>query len=257
MDDFLIFAMIGFAAQLVDGSLGMGYGAISSATLLATGIPPAHVSASVHAAKLFTTATSAASHVAHGNVKRELFMKLAVMGAIGGVLGVLLVTAVPAAYVRMLVTAYLLVLGIVIVLRAWVGTHPERNPLDRVSSRTTGAIGGFIDGVGGGGWGPVVTSTLIGAGKTPRYTVGTVNTAEFFVTVAVLAAFLVAGVTGFWTEAKSVTEHFVAVAGLVFGGTPAAMIAGYLPKKIDARALSGIIGLLVLALGVQQAMAMV
>lgn len=256
MDDFLLFALIGFVAQLFDGSLGMGYGAISSATLLATGIPPAHVSASVHAAKLFTTGTSAASHVAHGNVSRDLFYKLATMGAIGGAIGVLLVTAVPAAYVKALVTAYLLVLGVVIVARAWIGRHPDHHALQRISARATGAAGGFIDGVGGGGWGPVVTSTLIGAGNNPRYTVGTVNTAEFFVTVAVLTAFLVAGVTGFWTEAKAVGDHLTAVVGLVAGGIPAAMIAGYLPKKIDARSLSGAIGLIVFALGVQQAWAL-
>jgi hypothetical protein len=257
MDDFLVFATIGFVAQLVDGSLGMGYGAISSATLLATGIPPAHVSASVHAAKLFTTGTSAASHTIHGNVRRDLFLKLAIIGALGGVLGVLLVTAVPAAYVKALVTAYLLVLGSVIVIRTWAARYPDHPAMRRIPARVTGAAGGFIDGVGGGGWGPVVTSTLIGSGHEPRYTVGTVNTAEFFVTVAVLATFIVAGVTGFWTEAKSIKDHVLAVAGLVVGGIPAAMIAGYLPKIVNARSLTGAIGLLVLAIGVQQAWAMV
>jgi hypothetical protein len=102
-----------------------------------------------------------------------------------------------------------------------------------------------------------VTSTLIGAGNEPRYTVGTVNTAEFFVTIAVLAAFLAAGITGFWTEAREIGDHAMAVIGLVAGGLPAAVIAGYLPKIVNARSLSGAIGFIVLAIGVQQAWAMV
>jgi hypothetical protein len=252
MEDFLLFALIGFLAQLIDGSLGMGYGVVASSTLLAFGVPPAQTSACVHAAKLFTSGTSAYSHYSFGNVDKALFKKLAIMGAAGGALGALLVSVVPGSLVRPLVMTYLCGIGILIVYRAWLSNHPAKHRSGKAPAKTIGIVGGFVDGVGGGGWGPVVTSSLIGSGSEPRYTVGSTNAAEFIVTIAVLAMFIFAGTTGLWTEVGEISDHAVAVGGLVAGGVPAALVAGYLPRLIDARRFSGAIGVLVLAIGVQQ-----
>jgi hypothetical protein len=252
MEEFLIFAAIGFLAQLVDGSLGMGYGVVSSAALLSVGVPPAQASACVHAAKLFTSGTSACSHHAFGNVDRKLFAKLAAMGAIGGAIGALLVSTVASDYVKPVVVVYLCLVGLLIVYRAWLVRHPPQQHLKSPPAGVIGATGGFVDGVGGGGWGPVVTSSLIGAGNNPRYTVGTTNAAEFVVTVAVLITFVAAGIMGLWKQVGEVEDHAIAVAGLVAGGMPSAVIAGYLPRKINARKFTGAIGILVLGIGLQQ-----
>jgi hypothetical protein len=252
MDDFILFVLIGFLAQLVDGSLGMGYGVVSSSTLLAFGVPPAQASACVHAAKLFTSGTSALSHHSFGNVDRALFVKLATMGAAGGALGALLVAIVPGEMVRPVVMTYLCVIGILIVYRAWLVRHPARSQWRAAPARLIGSVGGFVDGVGGGGWGPVVTSSLIGAGTNPRFTVGSTNAAEFVVTISVIATFILAGVSGLWREVGEMRDHAVAVGGLVAGGVPAALLAGYLPRHVNARRFSGAIGVLVLAIGVQQ-----
>jgi len=256
MDQFWLFAAIGFLAQLVDGSLGMGYGVVSSSALLAFGVPPAQASACVHAAKLFTSGTSAFSHHAFGNVEKALFLKLSVMGAVGGIVGALLVSTIPGDYIRPIVMLYLCVIGLVIVYRAWQRQHPAIHPTKSPAARTIGLTGGFVDGIGGGGWGPVVTSSLIGSGANPRYTVGTVNTAEFVVTVAVIVTFIIAGITGLWQQVGEMKDHAIAVAGLIAGGVPSALLAGYLPKHINARKFSGAIGMLVLAIGVQQLLRM-
>ncbi len=252
MDQFFLFALIGFLAQLVDGSLGMGYGVVSSAALLGVGVPPAQASACVHAAKLFTSGTSACSHHAFGNVDRSLFIRLAVLGAIGGGIGALLVSVVPGNVVRPVVVAYLCLVGLLIVYRAWVARHPVEHARREPPARIIGAAGGFVDGVGGGGWGPVVTSSLIGSGLNPRITVGTVNAAEFVVTVAVIATFIFAGISGLWQQTGEILDHAVAVSGLVAGGVPSAILAGYLPRKINTRKFSGAIGVVVLGIGLQQ-----
>ena len=252
MDDFLLFAIIGFLAQLVDGSLGMGYGVISSSTLLAFGVPPAQTSACVHAAKLFTSGTSAWSHKVFGNVDRKLFIVLSVMGAIGGAIGALLVSIVPGDMIRPVVMIYLCLVGLLIVYRAWLARHPAQSRWPAPPSKVIGAVGGFVDGIGGGGWGPMVTSSLIGTGTNPRFTVGTTNAAEFVVTVSVLLTFIFAGITGIWQQVGELKDHAIAVAGLVAGGVPAAVVAGYLPRRINASKFSGMIGMLVLAIGVQQ-----
>jgi uncharacterized protein len=254
MEEFLIFAVIGFFAQLVDGSLGMGFGVISASALLATGVPPAQVSASVHGAKLFTSGTSAISHLMHGNVDKPTFWRLSVAGAAGGVLGALLVSAVPGSTIKPFVLGYLTLLGLFILIKAWGPRFiRDRSPLfSKPPVVPIGATGGFVDGVGGGGWGPVVTTSMIGTGGTPRYTIGTVNAAEFVVTVFIVMAFAGASITGLWQDAGELMDNFVAVLGLVLGGIPAAVIAGYLPKKVDARSLTGLVGLLVISLAAYQ-----
>ncbi len=250
-DSFLLFAVVGFLAQIVDGALGMAYGVVSSSVLLAFGVPPAAASASVHAAEVFTTAASAGSHVWHRNVNWRLFATLAPAGIIGGVTGAFVLTGIDGALLRPFVAAYLGIMGLYILYRAFRAARP-------VDSHKTGvvvplgAIGGFADAVGGGGWGPVVTTGLVGSGGAPRETIGTVNTVEFFLTLAVSAAFVAALVTGHWEDAGSLTDHASAVAGLIVGGVLAAPLAGYVVRILPQRTLMLAVGILVTLLAVYQ-----
>jgi len=244
MWDFVMFALVGFLAQLIDGALGMGYGVISSVVLLASGVPPSHTSASVHAAKLFTTAASGTSHILHGNVDRRLMILLSAAGVVGGVAGALVLVNLSGGKIRPYVFAYLMIMGIVIM---WRGLQLEQNRLLKNNLVVPlGAVGGFLDAIGGGGWGPVVTSSLIGAGAHPRFVVGTVNAAEFIVTCAIVSAFAATLFFGAWQDADGIWTHARAVAGLVAGGIPAALIAGWLLKKAPRKPLMlGVGGLVV------------
>jgi uncharacterized protein len=246
MYDFLIFAVIGFFAQLIDGALGMGYGVISSVALLTTGIPPAHVSASVHAAKLPTTATSGASHIFHGNVDKTIFWILSAAGVIGGVAGAMVLVRLPGNAIRPYVYAYLMIMGLVIIWRGLKTSEPKSVSPALVAP--LGAAGGFLDAIGGGGWGPVVTSSLIGTGVSPRTVVGTVNAAEFIVTCAVVSAFIATIFTGHWADSGSLWNNAIPVAGLIVGGIPAAMLAGWLLKKAPRKPLMVGVGILVIVL---------
>ena len=241
--DFLIFAGVGFFAQLIDGALGMGYGVISSTVLLATGVPPAHTSASVHAAKLFTTAASGTSHILHGNVDRRILIILSIAGSVGGILGALVLVNVAAGAIRPFVFGYLGIMGLVIIWRGLM--FPSSKTVPGKFIAPLGALGGFLDAIGGGGWGPVVTSSLIGAGAPPRYVVGTVNAAEFVVTCAVVSAFAATIIFGLWQDAHGIMEHFTAIAGLVIGGVPAAFLAGWLLKVAPRKPLMIGVGLLI------------
>ena len=174
----LPFLLIGFAAQLIDGALGMAYGQISSTLLISMGVPPAIASATVHTAETFTTGVSGISHVAHRNVDWWLFGKIVIPGVIGGILGAYLLTAIPAGTAKPFVLAYLTVLGLYLFYRGVMHRHTERQP--KIIS-PLGLAGGFLDAAGGGGWGAIVTSNLLVQGSNPRKTIGTVNTAEFFV----------------------------------------------------------------------------
>lgn len=250
-DSFLLFAVVGFLAQIVDGALGMAYGVVSSSVLLSFGVPPAAASASVHAAELFTTAASAGSHVWHKNVNWRLFRILAPAGILGGVAGTYLVTSIDGAILRPYVAGYLGLMGVYILYRAYRSARPVESHRASVVA-PLGLIGGFADAVGGGGWGPVVTTGLIGSGGAPRETIGTVNTVEFFLTVAVSMAFIVALLTGHWEEAGELTQYAWAVAGLILGGVVAAPLAGYVTKILPQRVLMLLVGGLVSLLAVYQ-----
>src|SRR6478672_2754910 len=171
--------LIGFAAQLVDGALGMAYGQISSTLLISLGVPPAAASAGVHTAETFTTAVSGISHTAHRNVDWKLFARLVIPGVIGGILGAYVLTRISAATARPIVLTYLACIGLWLLWRGIMHRHAEKEPK---IAEPLGLIGGFLDAAGGGGWGPVVTSNLLVQGGTPRKVIGTVNTAEFFLT---------------------------------------------------------------------------
>jgi uncharacterized membrane protein YfcA len=241
--DFLVFAGVGFFAQLIDGALGMGYGVISATVLLATGVPPAHTSASVHAAKLFTTAASGTSHIMHGNVDKRILIILCIAGSIGGILGAMVLVNVAAGAIRPFVFGYLGIMGLVIIWRGLMFPASKTVPGKYIAP--LGAAGGFLDAIGGGGWGPVVTSSLIGAGASPRFVVGTVNAAEFVVTCAVVSAFAATIFLGVWAESNGIMDHFTAIMGLILGGLPAAFFAGWLLKVAPRKPLMIAVGLLI------------
>ena len=251
METFLLFFVVGVVAQSVDGALGMAYGVISSSVLLAFGVPPAMASASVHGAEVFTTAASAGSHIWHKNVDWRLLVPLAIAGVIGGVVGAYVLAGIDGEVIKPFIVAYLGLMGCYILWRATRNVPPRRiSPAWIVAP--LGAVGGFFDAIGGGGWGPTVSSTLVGAGAEARRAIGTANTAEFFLTVAISATFVWALVTGHWKEADALTNHASAVAGLVVGGLLAAPFAGYITKAVPQRALTyGVGGLLLLLAGFQ------
>lgn len=251
METFLLFLMVGLLAQLVDGALGMAYGVISSSVLLAFGVPPATASASVHGAEVFTTAASATSHVAHKNVDWRLFVPLAIAGVIGGAAGAYVLAGIDGKVIKPFIVAYLALMGLYILWRAGHDLKPRKlRPLWLMGP--LGVFGGFFDAIGGGGWGPTVSSTLVGAGQDPRRAIGTVNTAEFFLTTAISATFVWALLTGHWRDADALENHAAAVAGLVVGGLVAAPFAGWIIKRVPRRALTYAVGcLLILLAGFQ------
>jgi uncharacterized membrane protein YfcA len=250
MNEFALFAMVGFLAQLIDGGLGMGYGIVSATVLLAAGVMPAAVSASTHAAELFTTAVSSGAHLLHRNVDFKIFWRLMPAGVIGGVAGAYILTGVNGQIMRPFVLAYLGIMGVLILRRAF-GKRKSRT----ISARATGLygiVGGFCDAVGGGGWGPVVTSAMLAKGGEPRYVIGSVNAAEFLITMAISATFVAALVTGHWEMAGNLLDYATPVAGLIAGGVIAAPVASFLAKHLPAPRLLAGVGVLVLVLTTYQ-----
>ncbi len=238
MDDITTYILIGFFAQMVDGTLGMAYGVCSTTFLLSAGIPPAAASATVHTAELFTTATSGISHLRLGNVDISLFKRLVIPGVVGGVVGAYILTEVPGNTIKPFMAGYLLLMGLVILYKAF------RKAQELKIGKTVvplGLVGGFFDAIGGGGWGPIVTSTLVARGASPRMTVGSVNTAEFFVTLAESVVFIVAIGLTYWT----------AIVGLIIGGVVAAPLAAFFCTKIPTKTFMILIGLLITFLSVR------
>lgn len=231
----LPFIAIGFAAQMVDGALGMAFGVINSTLLVGMmGVPPAVASASVHVVETFTTAASGASHAAHRNVDWKLFRRLVIPGVIGGGLGAYVLANIHADSARPFVMAYLAVIAIYLLYRAWRGQVQPKSP--KVVG-PLGLVGGFLDAAGGGGWGPVVASNLLAQGSEPRYTIGTVNTVEFFVTATISATFIFTlGIAAFTYQAV----------GLLIGGLLAAPFGAVLAKRVPARPLMAMVGVLLL-----------
>ncbi len=250
MDTFLLFLLVGFLAQSVDGALGMAYGVVSNTVLLAVGVPPAAASASVHAAEVFTTGASASSHVLHKNVSWRLWAPLTVAGVIGGVLGAYVLSGIEGNAIKPFILVYLAVVGVWIILRG-LKDHQTRH-IRSFWGFPLGLVGGFMDAVGGGGWGPTATTALVGAGKEPRMAIGTVNAAEFFVTVAISATFVWALVTGHWQDAGALMDHATAVGGLIVGGLIAAPFAGLIARKVPTRVLTLVVGGLIVLLALYQ-----
>jgi len=249
MQDFLLFLAVGFLAQIVDGALGMAYGVISSTVLLSFGVPPATASASVHAAEVFTTAASAGSHTVNKNVNWKLFVPLALGGVVGGGFGAFVLTSIDGDVLKPFITTYLAIMGVVIIWRATRQTRERIFP--RKFAGPLGLVGGFFDAIGGGGWGPVVTSTLMGGGADVRKAIGTTNAAEFFVASATSAAFLTSLMSGHW-QTEGLGDLMWSLAGLIAGGVVAAPIAGWMTKVLPLRLLTWFVGFLVVALAVWQ-----
>lgn len=248
---FGLFLLVGFFAQLVDGAVGMAYGVISSSVLLAFGVAPAQVSATIHIAKCFTNGASGLSHLAHRNVEWRLLWRLSLAGIVGGVIGAYLLTGFDPTFIKALIVAYLAILGVIMLRRALSAVASEE-PSKLTHIMPVGLVGGFLDASVGGGWGPVVTSTLLGRGHAPRFTIGSVNTAEFFVTAAISAAFVWTYFTGRLTIEEGLQYGLVTLGGLVIGGLAAAPLAGYVTKVAPARLLLAAASLLVVGLSIWQ-----
>lgn len=232
------FMLVGFVAQLIDGALGMAYGVSSNTFLLSLGLPPATASASVHMAEVCTTAVSGTAHWRLGNVDKNLIKRLAIPGVLGGVVGATILSATPGEVIRPFLSLYLGFMGVYILWKAfWRPATAAREDAPRHLS-WLGLVGGFFDAIGGGGWGPIVTTSLIARGNSPRHTVGSVNLSEFAVTLAQSITFLLMiGLT-----------HWQVTVGLLLGGIIAAPFGAYMVRRLPARALMSAIGVLIILL---------
>lgn len=241
IQDFLLFLAVGFAAQMIDGALGMAYGVSATTVLLSLGTPPAVASASVHVAEVFTTGASGFAHWRLGNVDKRLLWRLALPGMVGGGLGAYALTSFPGEKLAPFVSAYLFIMGCVILYKAWrLQKGPARElPMNRVP--ILGFVGAFLDAAGGGGWGPIVASSLLGSGGKPRLVIGSVNLAEFFVTAVISATFVLSIGLELW----------LVIAGLIVGGVIAAPIAARLAKSVPDKPLMLIVGVVVMILSLR------
>ncbi len=247
MSEFWTFALVGFLAQIVDGSLGMGFGIISSSVLLAQGVPPALASASVNAAKIPTTFTAAASHFVHKNLTRDILIALCIFGGLGGFLGAVLLTSLKGKLLANMINVYLVLVGGLIIYRGLRDIVPHSLP--RYFPGFVGFAGGLIEGIGGS-WGPIVTTGLMGGGVPSRYAIGSTNIAEFVVSITVFLSFVGAFLTGHWQGGADWKQTFLPVAGLVIGGLPAALAGGWLSKIAPRRELTIVVGMLAVGIAV-------
>lgn len=237
---FLWFLLVGFIAQSIDGALGMAYGVSSNSILLGIGIPPAVASAWVHFAQVFTSLASGISHWKMGNVDWNLAKKLLIPGVLGSVAGAYLLSNIDGELVKPGIALYLFVMGIVILRKVFKKKKANFNPNSR-SLPLLATTGGFADAIGGGGWGPIVNSTLLSKGKIPRYAIGTGNFVEFFVSLASASTFL------FFVKELSLAP----VLGLILGGVVAAPFAAYICKLIKPKYLMVGVGVLIIFLSIR------
>lgn len=232
--EFGLYVAAGFVAQLIDGALGMAYGVSASSLLMAFGVPPAATSATVHAAECFTTGASAISHHAFGNVDRFLFRRLLIPAVLGAIIGAYALSALDGDVLKPYVSGYLIIMGLVIIAKAFFRVPPKN-----VTTHLTplGFFGALVDAMGGGGWGPIVASNLIVRGNDVRITVGSVNAVEFFVTLAASITFLLTiGLT-----------HWSIILGLALGGVIAAPLGAWAAKRIPHKPFMILVGVLVTA----------
>jgi uncharacterized membrane protein YfcA len=238
--NILIFILVGFFAQLIDGALGMAYGVSSNSFLLGVGLPPVAASASVHMAEVVTTAISGLSHWRLGNLDTGLIKKLLLPGAFGAVLGAYILTNLPGDVLKPFIAIYLLIMGVTIVIKGFKNNHSEQKVVSHIS--TLGMAGGFFDAIGGGGWGPIVTSTLVARGNNPRLTIGSVNFSEFFITFAQSVVFVFS---------LQFDEYWQIILGLLIGGAVAAPLAAVVTKKLPVRRLMLMVGTLIIGLSIR------
>lgn len=240
--DLLLYAAIGFAAQMIDGAIGMGYGVIASSVLVASGMPPAMASATVHVTKIPTGIASGLSHWKFGNIDWSVCRRLILPGIAGGIVGASVIALLPLHVIRPLAALYLGLMGIVMILRAmrW-----RRQPVTSVEPSKppglVGLLGGLFDSFGGG-WGPIVTSTLVLQGREPRLAVGSANAAEPVVAAVQAAVF------SFWLGAAALTTIGNAAAAIMVGALAAAPIAAFLVNRLPGRLIAGIVGVVLIGL---------
>lgn len=236
--EFVQYVAIGFLAQLVDGALGMAYGLTATSLLLGAGMSPVAASATVHAAECFTTGASAASHHALGNIDKDLFKRLLLPGILGAATGAWLLASLPADGLKPWVAGYLLLMGVVVLARGLRGMPAQ---LLKTKLQPLGFFGAMLDAIGGGGWGPMVTSTLLARGNELRITVGSVNAVEFFVTLTASLTFILTLGLG----------HGKTILALALGGLLAAPLGALLVQRVPVKPMMIAVGLLVIGLSVR------
>ncbi len=237
--EFLVFFGIGVFAQLVDGTLGMGYGATSTSFLLAYGVPPVVSSTAVHVSEMFTTGASALSHHKFGNINKKLTKHLLIPGVLGSITGAYLLSdVINGDIIKPFIAVYMIILAAVIIKKALSKTVVKKKTTKLGYLAT---FGGFMDSVGGGGWGPIVTSTLLGRGRNPRYTIGSVNAAEFAISFASGITFMLFGGIHGWQV----------IFGLIIGGVISAPLAAYLVNKIKRKPMMVAVGILIILLSLK------
>lgn len=239
-ENILIYILIGFAAQMIDGSLGMAYG-VSGRTFLRTfaGLPTALSSALIHIAEIPSSLVSGISHYRIKNIEKQLLLKLVIPGVIGGVLGAWFVTEA-GDRIEIAIDVYLIVMGIMILKRAMAGNENRKGLGNAVYP--LGFAGGFLDAAGGGGWGPVVTSSMIASGEDVKRTIGTVNAAEFIVTIAETTTFAI--------MIRDIGLYGQVIGGLIIGGVIAAPIAARVCKLLPEKSLMAAVGILIITLNI-------
>jgi uncharacterized membrane protein YfcA len=237
--EFLVFFLIGVFAQLVDGTLGMGYGATSTSFLLAYGVPPVVSSTAVHVSEMFTTGASAISHHRFGNINKKLVKHLLIPGVLGSITGAYLLSdVINGDVIKPFIAVYMIVLAVIIIRKALLKNIAKKKTK---KLNFLAAFGGFMDSVGGGGWGPIVTSTLLGRGRNPRYTIGSVNAAEFAVSFASGITFMLFGGIHGWQV----------IFGLILGGVISAPLAAFLVNKIKRKPMMIAVGILIILLSLK------
>jgi hypothetical protein len=234
---FLWLIPVGFAAQMVDGCVGMGYGISASSILATLGVPPLITSATVHAAEVVTSGISSASHAWFRNLDRKIFLSLLAPGVVGGVVGATVLAHVPTHAIRPFVWCYLIITGLFVVGRVIFKRTPPL--VVGAPGPALGLIAGFLDAIGGGGWGTIVTSTMIARGVAPRYAIGTANAVDFFVALGTSIAL--------WTQMGHM--RYDMVIALLIGGAVAAPLSAWVTRHVPARAAATAVGLVVVLLG--------
>jgi uncharacterized membrane protein YfcA len=234
----LLFILAGFTAQMIDGSLGMAYGISSNTFLVSLGLPPANASASVHIAETFIAGVSGLSHLRFKNVNKKLLQALIIPGCLGVILGAYILSNFDGNLIKPYIAVYLLIMGVIVIRKA-LSKSKKKTKTKRLYPLAF--VGGFLDAIGGGGWGPVVVSTLLKNGRNARYTVGTVNLAEFFISLAGAGTFLIFLKISDWN----------AVIGLLIGGVIAAPFAAYLCTRINPKIFMILVGVVIILLSMR------
>ncbi len=243
--EIFYFLMAGFVAQMIDGALGMAYGVTATTFLMSVGISPLHATASVHSSEIFTSGVSGYMHIKFGNINSKLFKAVLIPGVIGAALGAWVISELSsfeqyAKALQPIISVYTAILGILILRKALI-KRTKKKPVKNIGLLAWS--GGFLDSIGGGGWGPIVNSTLIAAGRHPRYTIGSVNLAEFFVSFASSVVFALY---------VGLENYGMVILGLVLGGTIAAPIAAHLAQRLPVKSMMVLVGIVVIIVSLRK-----